>query len=129
MGLNVKEGRVTHLKEKVGANSMKFNKQIFTILILALLVPLAASASTHDIAKEKHANPVFTNIMPNPVTSWNKHPTNPVIDRTAFVHPMSSVIGAVSIGAHVMVSPFASIRGDEGMPISLEMTAMSRTES
>jgi hypothetical protein len=33
---------------------MKFNKQIFTILILALFVPLAMSASTHtDGAKEK----------------------------------------------------------------------------
>jgi hypothetical protein len=49
---------------------MKFNKQIFTILILALLVPLAMSASTHtDGAKEKNANPVvFSNIMPNVVT-------------------------------------------------------------
>ena len=100
---------------------MKFNKQIFTILIMALLVPLAASASVQhnsDGAKDKHINACeFSNIMPNPVTSWNKHPTNPVIDQKAFVHPMASVIGAVTIGADVMVSPMASIRGDEGMPI------------
>ena len=30
---------------------------------------------------------------------------------------MASVIGAVTIGANVMVSPMASVRGDEGMPI------------
>ena len=38
---------------------MKFNKQIFTILILALLVPLAVNASIHtNGVKEKNANPV-----------------------------------------------------------------------
>ncbi len=98
---------------------MKFNKQIFTILILALLVPLAVNASTHtDRAKEKNTNLVlFLNIMPNAMTLWNSKPTSPVIDHTAFVHPMASVIGAVTIGANVMVSPLASVRGDEGMPI------------
>jgi carbonic anhydrase/acetyltransferase-like protein (isoleucine patch superfamily) len=55
--------------------------------------------------------------MPNVVTPWNSKSTGPVIDHTAFVHPMASVIGAVTIGANVMVSPMASIRGDEGMPI------------
>ncbi len=30
---------------------------------------------------------------------------------------MASVIGDVTIGANVMVSPLASVRGDEGMPI------------
>ncbi len=40
-----------------------------------------------------------------------------MIDHTALVHPMASVIGAVTIGANVMVSPMASVRGDEGMPI------------
>ncbi len=55
---------------------MKFNKQIFTILILALLVPLAMSTSTHtDGAKEKNVNPgVFSNITPNVVTPWNPKP-------------------------------------------------------
>jgi len=98
---------------------MKFNKQIFTILILALLVPLAVNASTHtDGAKDKNTNPVvFSNIMPNAMTPWNSKPTSPVIDHTAFVHPMASVIGAVTIGENVMVSPMASVRGDEGMPI------------
>jgi carbonic anhydrase len=91
---------------------MKFNKKIFTILILALLVPLAASASEHTGAQV-----AFSNIMPNVVTSWNDKPTIPVIAESAFINPMSSVIGAVTIGDHVLVSPFASIRGDEGMPI------------
>lgn len=98
---------------------MKFNKQIFTILILALLVPLAVNASTHtDEAKEKNTTPVlFSNIKPNVITPWNSKSTSPVIDHTAFVHPMASVIGAVTIGANVMVYPMASVWGDEGMPI------------
>jgi carbonic anhydrase len=99
---------------------MKFNKQIFTILILALIVALAASASAKSDsgAVEKLKNVFdFPNVMKNAQTPWNPHPTAPVIDRTAYIHPESSVIGAVKIGANVMVSPFASVRGDEGMPI------------
>ena len=97
---------------------MKFKKQICTILILALLVALAASVSakTGNEAQDKSVI-VFPSIMKNPQTPWNLHPTAPVINRTAFVHPEASVIGAVKIGAYVMVSPFASVRGDEGMPI------------
>jgi carbonic anhydrase len=51
------------------------------------------------------------------VTPWNPKSTSPVIDHTAYIHPEASVIGAVRIGAHVMVSPMASVRSDEGMPI------------
>lgn len=87
---------------------MKFNKQILTILFLAFLVAFAANASATD---------VFTNILKNPVTSWNLEPDAPVIASSAYISPMASVIGAVTIGQHVMVSPMASIRGDEGMPI------------
>jgi carbonic anhydrase len=99
---------------------MKYKKQIFTILILALLVALAVSASAKNSngAVEKLNNVFdFPNVMKNARTAWNPIPTAPVIDRTAYCHPESSVIGAVKIGANVMVAPFASIRGDEGMPI------------
>ncbi len=41
----------------------------------------------------------------------------PEIDPTAFVHPFATVIGHTYIGKRVMVSPFASVRGDEGHPI------------
>ncbi|MGB4269004.1 MAG: carbonic anhydrase [Spirochaetota bacterium] len=41
----------------------------------------------------------------------------PVVDETAYVHPLAAVIGNVIIGKHVMVAPFASVRGDEGQPI------------
>ena len=68
--------------------------------------------------KKKNTNPVlFSNIKPNAITSWNSKSTSPAIDHTAFVHPMASVIGAVTIGANVMVYPMASVWGDEGMPI------------
>lgn len=41
----------------------------------------------------------------------------PVIDPSAFIHPLAAAIGNISIGKRVMVAPFASIRGDEGQPI------------
>ncbi|MEA1984524.1 MAG: carbonic anhydrase [Euryarchaeota archaeon] len=57
------------------------------------------------------------NITANPITSWNKTPTLPVIDDTAYIHPQATVIGEVRIGRDVMVCPHASIRADEGTPI------------
>ncbi len=60
---------------------------------------------------------VFSNIMKSPITTWSPKPIDPVIDCTAYIHPYASVIGAVAIGPNVMVSPFASVRGDEGTPI------------
>ncbi|MCC6815393.1 MAG: transferase hexapeptide repeat family protein [Saprospiraceae bacterium] len=38
----------------------------------------------------------------------------PVIDSTAFVHPLACVTGCVSIGKNVYVGPFAVLRGDFG---------------
>jgi carbonic anhydrase/acetyltransferase-like protein (isoleucine patch superfamily) len=102
---------------------MRYAKQIFTILILSLIVSLAASGcvSKGEGTQEQNAKEVaasgFSNIRENPVTPWNSKPTAPVIDSTAFIDPQASVIGNVTIGASVMVSPMASIRSDEGMPI------------
>jgi carbonic anhydrase/acetyltransferase-like protein (isoleucine patch superfamily) len=42
---------------------------------------------------------------------------DPVIDPTAYVHPLAAVIGHVFIGKNVMVSPTACVRGDEGQPL------------
>jgi carbonic anhydrase len=102
---------------------MRFNKQIFTILILSLSLALIGSGCisegegakdnvTHEINES-----VFSNIRENPVTPWNPEPVAPVVDSTACIDPQASVIGDVTIGASVMVSPMASIRSDEGMPI------------
>ena len=41
----------------------------------------------------------------------------PIIDPTSYVHPQAAVIGNVIIGKNVMVSPMASVRGDEGQPL------------
>lgn len=49
-------------------------------------------------------------------TSWSKGSAQPKIDETAKVHPFSSVIGDVSIGANVLIAPGTSIRADEGGP-------------
>ncbi len=99
---------------------MKFHKQIFTFLILVIFLTIVASTSAqhYEGAKEKQiASLKFSNIMSNPVTPWNPKSIYPVIDPTAYIHPQTSCIGDVIIGANVMVSPMASIRGDEGMPV------------
>jgi len=102
---------------------MRFNKQIFTILILSLSLALLGSGCVSEgegaesNVTQEITDSGFSNIRENPVTPWNSVPTSPVIDPTACIDPQASVIGAVEIGASVMVSPMASIRSDEGMPI------------
>jgi len=59
----------------------------------------------------------YTNIMPNVKASFNHHLAYPDINLTAYVHPLASVIGNIYLGKRVMVSPCASVRGDEGTPI------------
>ncbi len=56
-------------------------------------------------------------IHKNVVTDFCPKEYMPQIDPSAFIHPLSAVIGHVFVGRRVMVSPFASIRGDEGQPI------------
>ena len=56
---------------------------------------------------------------PNVLTSFNADVNEPQVDSRAFIDPLASVIGDVSLGDEVFVAPFASIRGDEGQPISL----------
>lgn len=102
---------------------MRFNKQIFTILILSLSLTLLGSGcisegeGAEDNITQEITVSEFSNIRENPITPWNPEPTAPVIDSTTCIDPQASVIGNVTIGASVMVSPMASIRSDEGMPI------------
>ena len=56
-------------------------------------------------------------IEKNIVTDFCSKATEPVIDPTTYVHPLASVIGNVILGKNIMVSPTASIRGDEGQPL------------
>ncbi|MCX7816424.1 MAG: carbonic anhydrase [Syntrophales bacterium] len=53
----------------------------------------------------------------NVLTDFSSKISTPSVDPSAFIHPLSAVIGNVLIGKHVFVAPFASIRGDEGQPI------------
>lgn len=57
------------------------------------------------------------NVYPNPITTFNRASFMPVIKPSSFIHPQASVIGKVFINDNVNVSPFASIRGDEGTPV------------
>ncbi len=53
----------------------------------------------------------------NVLTDFSSKVYDPIIDPTAYVHPLGAVIGNVILGKNVMVSPFASVRGDEGQPL------------
>ena len=56
-------------------------------------------------------------IHKSPETEFAEKEYLPDIDDSAFIHPLAAVIGNVIIGKKVMVSPFASVRGDEGQPL------------
>jgi len=58
----------------------------------------------------------MNHIGANPKTSFRPESVAPLIDRSAYIHPLASVIGDVEIGAEVMVAPGVSIRSDEGSP-------------
>lgn len=49
-----------------------------------------------------------------PPTAWAKNLAEPQIDKTAFVHSFSNIIGDVRIGPNVMVAPGTSIRAEKG---------------
>ena len=61
--------------------------------------------------------PLMNNIYTNPVTSFAQISYIPNISQTATISPQACIIGGAIIGDNVNVAPFASIRGDEGMPI------------
>jgi len=50
-------------------------------------------------------------------TDFNARVSQPQIDPSTYVHPLASVIGRVILGKNILVSPMASIRGDEGQPL------------
>jgi carbonic anhydrase/acetyltransferase-like protein (isoleucine patch superfamily) len=56
-------------------------------------------------------------IHKNVSTDFSRKVHKPKVDKTAYVHKLAAVIGNVTVGKNVMVSPFASIRGDEGQPL------------
>jgi carbonic anhydrase/acetyltransferase-like protein (isoleucine patch superfamily) len=56
-------------------------------------------------------------IEKNVLADFSSKVFDPVIDPTAYVHPLAAVIGHVFIGKNVMVSPTACVRGDEGQPL------------
>jgi Carbonic anhydrases/acetyltransferases, isoleucine patch superfamily len=53
----------------------------------------------------------------NVLTDFSARASEPVIGSFTFVHPLAAVIGNVILGDNIMVSPGASIRGDEGQPL------------
>lgn len=57
------------------------------------------------------------NITINPITHFAPKSYQPKVAPSSTIQPNASVIGAVILSDNVLVSPFASIRGDEGTPI------------
>ena len=53
----------------------------------------------------------------NITADFSAKASEPVIDPSTFVHPLAAVIGNVILGRNILVSPMASIRGDEGQPL------------
>ncbi len=53
----------------------------------------------------------------NVLTDFSSRIAEPKIDPSTYVHPLASVIGNVILGRNILVSPMASIRGDEGQPL------------
>ncbi|MEL6929093.1 MAG: ribulose bisphosphate carboxylase small subunit [Cyanobacteria bacterium J06600_6] len=51
-----------------------------------------------------------------PPTPWSDNLAKPKVDKSAYVHSFSRLIGDVRIGANVFVAPGSSIRADEGTP-------------
>jgi carbonic anhydrase/acetyltransferase-like protein (isoleucine patch superfamily) len=56
-------------------------------------------------------------IHENVKTDFCAQVKHPVIDASTYVHPLATVIGNVILGKNIMVSPGASVRGDEGQPL------------
>jgi carbon dioxide concentrating mechanism protein CcmM len=54
-----------------------------------------------------------------PPTPWSKQLAEPQVDKTAYIHAFSHVIGDVRIGPNVLVAPGTFIRADEGSPFSI----------
>jgi carbonic anhydrase/acetyltransferase-like protein (isoleucine patch superfamily) len=90
----------------------KFLGKILTVGGLGLVLGKLAPRSVQAKVDGK-----YTNAMPNVKTSFTKRLEYPEVNPTAYVHPLASVIGSVYLGKRVMVSPCASVRGDEGTPI------------
>lgn len=59
------------------------------------------------------------NVHSNAHTPFTPKIAQPVVDPAAFIHSHAVVMGHVHIGPNVFVGPFASIRGDEGIPIHI----------
>ncbi|NLN59794.1 MAG: carbonic anhydrase [Deltaproteobacteria bacterium] len=56
-------------------------------------------------------------IESNVITDFSSKEFTPLVDPTAYVHPLASVVGHVILGKNVMVAPCACVRGDEGQPL------------
>ncbi|MFN0145058.1 MAG: carbonic anhydrase [Dehalococcoidia bacterium] len=90
---------------------------IAVVALLALFIAydqvFAGGAALPVVEPEVAAGP----LRPNVETEFNPTIDTPVIGAGTYIDRLASVIGNVTLGAHIFVAPFASIRGDEGQPI------------
>lgn len=50
---------------------------------------------------------------------WSKTLAEPTIDKSAYVHAFSNLVGDIRIGANVLIAPGTLIRADEGFPFHI----------
>ncbi len=91
------------------------SRNLIKISVLMILIILLTAGCVERVENLYSTSGVGV----SPATPWSDLNIRPQIDPTAYIHFQASVIGAVSIGKNVMVSPQASVRGDEGMPIHI----------
>ncbi len=92
---------------------MKIRQNIMKIFVIVVLAALFTAGCIEQVDYGK------SSVGASPMTPWSEKNIKPDIELSAYVHPQASVIGNVYIGKNVMVSPQASVRGDEGMPIHI----------
>lgn len=91
------------------------------IVVVALLAGYTLYQAKFAGGSEAAAAPheQASSLRPNVETEFNPTIESPVVGQGSYVDRMASVIGNVTIGEKVFVAPLASIRGDEGQPISI----------
>lgn len=101
------------------SNNYKFQKYVFTITSIIILVTIVPSSYAQQNMSQsgQQVNPEWPNIHQNVVTDFNSNVSFPFMKESAFIHPFAIVIGNCYIGEKVFVAPTAVCRGDEGTPI------------
>ncbi len=85
--------------------------------IVGLLVLAAGGFFGYRMLVAKSQATTISTNRYNVATSFIAQPVDPRIEKSDYLNPQSLVLGDVTLGEKDFVGPFASIRGDVGVPI------------